>query len=123
MMRSMAASMVSSGMSSGGFGMSSEMSSDKCFSFEFGDRQISELDLVDLAAMKHLYDDREQMVVGNEIIWHGASAAQIIRGDGIGIAHHPRVHHSHTAFDQHGLVLRYGWISPEGGTGSNCGGL
>src|SRR6185312_4727797 len=108
MMRSMAASMVSSGTSSGRFGMSSGISSDKSFSdgffgFESCDRQIGQPDLVHLAAVKHLHDDREQVVVGDEIVGDGAGAAQIIRGDGIGIAYHPRVHHSHTAFDQHGL--------------------
>src|ERR1700722_13601120 len=97
MMRSMAASMASPGMSS------DKLFSDKCFCFEFGDREISESDLVDLAAVKHLHDDCEQVVVGDEIVGDGAGAAQIVRGDGVGIAHHPRVHHSHTAFDQHGL--------------------
>src|SRR5271154_883230 len=107
MMRSMAASMASPCSSSDTF---------ECF--EFGDRLVGEPDLVAFTAVKHLHDDFQQPLVGDEAVGHRAGAAQIIRGDGVGIAHHPHIHHPHTALDQHGPILRFGRISPERGTGS-----
>src|SRR5262252_9031057 len=110
MMRSMAASMESSGSISG-----------KMRSFESGDRLVGKPDLVDFAAVKQLHDDLEQPLVSDQIVGKRARAAQIIGSDGVGVAHHPHIHHPHTALDQHGHSFRFQWISPERGTGSNLG--
>src|SRR5579859_2071608 len=70
--------------------------------FEFRDRLVGEPDLVHLTVAKHLHDDLEQPLIGDEIVGKRAGATQIVGGDGIGIAHQSRIHHPHTAFDQHG---------------------
>src|ERR1700751_5021439 len=53
--------------------------------------------------MKHLHDDLEQSLIGDEGVGQCAGAAQIIGSDGVGIAHHPHIHYPNTALDQHGL--------------------
>src|ERR1700761_4957678 len=102
MTRSIAASMGSSGMSSGGDSADKRFSSDKLFSFEFGNREIGEPDLVGFAAMIELNNDGQQAIVGREIIGDGAAPAQKVCGDGVGIAHYPGIHYPHAALDQHG---------------------
>src|SRR5882757_10049982 len=91
MMRSMAASMASSGFAS-----------DKLDGFERGDRPVGEPDLVGFTAVKHLHDDFEQPVVGDEIVRNGAGAPKVIRGDGIGIADYAHIQNPYTALHQHG---------------------
>src|SRR6516162_3944225 len=90
MMRSTAASMDAS-----------SSPSDIFESFEFGDGIVGKLELAYLAALKHLDDDAKQSLFGDQIVRDCAGTAQIIRGDGVGIAHHPHIHHSHAALDQH----------------------
>src|SRR6266481_8855117 len=109
MTRSIAASMASS-------------RSDKRGGFEFGDRPVGEPDLVGFAAVKHVDDNFEQPVVGDEIVRDGAGAAKVVRGDGVGLANHPHVQEPNTALDQHGPILRFAGISPRPGTSSNLGG-
>src|SRR5882757_1458811 len=99
MMRSMAACMKVSGWTS----------DDEGFGFELGDRLVGEADLVEFAALKHRDDDLEQPLVGGKAVRDGAGLAQIVRGDGIGVAHHLDIHHLHSALDQHGL-----WLSVSG---------
>ena len=48
-------------------------------------------------------DDLQQPVIGGERVGDGAGAAQIVGGDGIGIADHLDIHHLQSALDQHGL--------------------
>src|SRR5664279_2943159 len=91
MMRSIAASMESSWLSLNEFG-----------GFEPGDRLVGEPDFVDLAALKQLHDDFEQCVVSGESIGNGAGAAQIVRGNSIGVADRLDIHHPQPALDQHG---------------------
>src|ERR1700759_338635 len=92
MMRSIAASMAGSGWSG------------NCGGFEFGDRFVCQLELVDFAAMKHSHDDLEQPFVGGKVIRNGAGAAQIVGGDGVGIAHHLHIQDANSTFDQHGPI-------------------
>src|SRR6202030_2589405 len=92
MMRSMTASMASSGLIS-----------DKFAGFELCDRIVGELELVEFAGVEQLHDDVEQPVARHEIVGDGAGAAKIVRGDGVGVAHHLRIHAPHSALDQHGL--------------------
>src|SRR5215475_10943992 len=103
MMRSIAASMESSGLKSGSGSSAHGVMSGRLKCLELGDRLVGEPDLVDLAAMKHLHDDLEQPLIGDESVGQCAGAAQIIGSDGIGVAHHPHIHHPHAALDQHGL--------------------
>src|SRR5882757_2934676 len=91
MMRSMAASMK---FSDGGSG-------DVGFGFEFGDRLVGKAELVEFAVLKHLYDDFEQPLVGGERIGDSAGPAQIVRSDGVSVAHHLNIHHPHSALDEH----------------------
>src|ERR1700719_2817570 len=92
MMRSMTASMESSGLISG-----------NSSSFELGDRLVGEPDLVVFAGVDQLQNDVEQPVTSYEIVWDGAGAAQIIRGDCVGVAYYLRIYDPHSALDQHGL--------------------
>src|ERR1700759_2117819 len=92
MMRSIAASMSGSGWSG------------NCGGFELGDRLVGKLELVDLAAMKHPYDDLEQPFVGGDIVRNRAGAAQIVGGDGVGVAHHLHIQDANSTFDQHGPI-------------------
>src|SRR5580693_4443619 len=91
MMRSMTASMESSGLISGKFG------------FEFGDRLVGEPEPVVFAGAEHLHDDVEQPVTRHEIVGDGAGAAKIVRSDSVGVANHLRIRNPHSALDQHGL--------------------
>src|SRR6185312_15266418 len=101
MMRSMAASMeMSSVLWESSLGWSGNFGGFQ--GFEPGDREIGEPDLAHLAALKHPDDDLEQAIVGGEVIRDRTGAAQIIRGNGVGLAHHPHVHYPNTALDQHG---------------------
>src|ERR1700759_5326046 len=92
MMRSIAASMSGSGWSG------------NCGGFELGDRLVGKLELVDLAAMKHPYDDLEQPFVGGDVVRNRAGAAQIVGGDGVGVAHHLHIQDTNSTFDQHGPI-------------------
>src|SRR5215475_7749749 len=90
MMRSIAASMSAS-CRSGNFG-----------ALEFGDCLVGKPELVEFAAVKHVHDDLEQPFVGGDIIGNGAGAAQIVCGDGVGVAHHLHIQNTNSTFDQHG---------------------
>jgi hypothetical protein len=69
--------------------------------------------------VKHLHDDFEQPVVGDEIVRNDAGAAKVIRGDGLGIADHAHIQDPYTALDQHGpQPSRFAGISLETGTSS-----
>src|SRR4051794_22785970 len=68
---------------------------------ELRDRLVGEAEPVVLAAMKHLHDDLERAVVGDEGVGNGAGPAQVIGGDGVGIADRLDVHHLQAALDQH----------------------
>src|SRR3984893_19102609 len=92
MMRSIAASMESSFLRSDEFG-----------GFKLGDRLVGEPDLVEFAAPKQLHDDLEQLFIGSDGVADGAGPAEIIRGDGIGIADRPDIHDLQSALDQHQL--------------------
>ena len=65
-------------------------------------RPVGEANPVEFAAVKYLHDDCQQTLVGGEVVGNGAAAAQIIGGDGIGVADHLDVHHLQSALDQHG---------------------
>src|SRR5271156_1308552 len=104
MIRSMAASMNPSRSTSGKFG-----------GFEPGNGLVGDPDLVEFAALEHLYDDFKQPFVAREIVRHGAAAAKIVRGDGISVAHRIEIHDLQSAFDQHGLEPPLWEDKPEGG--------
>src|ERR1700755_2065408 len=89
MMRSIADSMGSSSLC------------DKAGGFEFRDRLVGKPDFVVFAALKDLDDEFEQPIIGGNSVGNSAGAAQIIGGDGIGVADHLDIHHLQTAFDQH----------------------
>src|SRR5581483_10202332 len=76
--------------------------SGNCGGFELGDRLVGELQLVDFAAVKHPHDDLKQPLVGGDVVGDRAGAAQIVSGDGIGVAHHLHIQDTNTALDQHG---------------------
>src|SRR5712671_3561125 len=68
---------------------------------ELRDRLVGEANLVVFAVVKHLHDDFQQPVIGDERIGNGAGLAQIDRRDRIGIADRLDIHDPHAAFDQH----------------------
>src|SRR5947209_13819939 len=109
MIRSIAASMESSleVMSMSGLKL---RNSNGPGGLELRNGLVGEPDLVEFAAVKHLHDDLQQPVVGDERIGNGAGLAQVIRRDGIGIADRLDIHHLQAALDQHAQVLRYGLI-------------
>src|SRR5882757_7548332 len=98
MMRSIAASIESSGWVETGCS-----SSDKLGGFELRNRLVGEPDLVEFAAPEQVHDDFEQPIVGRKSLGDDAGLSQIVRGDGVGIAHHLDIHHLHSALDQHDL--------------------
>src|SRR5665213_1068848 len=97
MMRSMADSMASSCWGSDGG------SSDKFGGFELRNRLVGKPDLVVFAAMEEIDDDLKQPLVDGKRVGDGAAPAQVVRGDGVGIADHLDIHHLQSALDQHGL--------------------
>src|SRR5215831_6972714 len=106
MMRSMAASMASSGLTS-----------VTLCGFEFGDRLVGEPDLVGLAAVIHADDDFHEPIIGDEIIGDRACAAKIVRGDRVSVANHAHTRDPNPALDQHGPNSSgAGGISAEAGT-------
>src|SRR5229473_7750111 len=113
MIRSMAASMTSSSL-----GESDAFELDELNGFELRNRLVGEPEPVHLAALKHLDDDLQQPLVGDKAVGDGAGATQVIRGDGIGIAHHFDIHDPQSALDQHGPLLRHEEISTTAGRSS-----
>src|SRR5258707_10797884 len=93
MMRSIAASMISS----------SSFGSDQFGGFKPCNRLVGEADPVEFAALKHLDDNSKQSLVGRISIGNNAGAAQIVLGDGIGITDHLDIHHPQSTLDQHDL--------------------
>src|SRR5882757_11444027 len=92
MMRSIAACMDGSRAGSG---------DDERLGFELGDCLVGEPDLVEFAALKHLHNDAEQPLVGDERVGDRAALAQIVGRDGVGFAHHLGIHDPQSALDQH----------------------
>jgi hypothetical protein len=77
------------------------MRSGQCARFEFGNRLVGEPEPVEFAVLEHLHDDFEQPLVGDQAVGNGAGLAELIRRDGIGIAHHLEVHDLNSALDLH----------------------
>jgi hypothetical protein len=73
--------------------------------FELGDRLVGEPEPVVFAVLEHPDDDFEQPLIGGKGVGDGAGPVQIVRGDGIGVAHHLDIHDLQTAFDQHAAPL------------------
>src|SRR6478735_4602973 len=120
MIRSMAASMAPSGSwrfscrvwelrSGNRFGLGLRLEPD--------DGLVGEPDLVQFAVLEQLDDDLEQAFVGDQRVGNRAGAAEVIRGDGIGVAHEFDVHCLKPALDQH-RILRSAVTTALRGTGS-----
>src|SRR6185312_10740433 len=80
MIRSMAASMDPSRLGESGFDPSGLFVFQR---FEPGDRPVGQSDLVELAALEQLHDDRQQLLVGRKTVDDGAGPAQVVGGDRI----------------------------------------
>src|SRR5712671_6847577 len=70
---------------------------------ELRDRLVGEANLVVFAVVKHLHDDFQQPVIGDERIGNGAGLAQIVRRDRIGVANRLDIHDPQAALDQHSV--------------------
>src|SRR3954453_8218567 len=101
MMRSMAESMASSVavMSVQTVGGSKAVRALR--GFELRDRLVGKPELIVFAAVKHLHDNFQQAVVGDECIGNGAGLAQVIRRDRIGVADRLDIHDPQAPLDQH----------------------
>jgi hypothetical protein len=50
-------------------------------------------------------DDFDKRLVGGHGVGDRAGLAEVVRGDGVGIAHHLHIHHLQSALDQHASPL------------------
>src|ERR1700727_42064 len=65
------------------------------------DRLVGEPDLVQLATLEQLDDDREQSLIGGKTVGNGAGSAKVVGSDRVGVADHSDVHHPYSTLDEH----------------------
>jgi hypothetical protein len=70
-----------------------------------GDSLVGKLDAVAFAAVKKSHNDLKEPIIGlNAAAAQGTGPAQIIRGDGIGLAYGIKIHNVQIALDQHAVL-------------------